>query len=167
MMVGKARTVSKKLSKRKKGGKNEVELLKNQLTRALADYDNLRKRVEREREEFGNIARVTLMARLLPVFDMLEGAQVHLKDSGLAITIEEFVKVLREEGIEKIGTKMGDAFDEEIHEVVEVDGSPDGEKGKEGEITKVILSGWTIKRADLPAGRQVIRPVKVKAGKKG
>ncbi len=138
--------------------KENAKYLKEQLARALADYDNLSKRVEREREEFGKLANVKLVIRLLPVYDILEGAQAHLKDTGIAITLEEFAKVLKEEGIEKIETKPGDKFDEEIHEALEVDESEDKNQGK---ITKVILSGWRM--TDGP----IIRPVKVKVGKKG
>ena len=153
----------KRKSKLRKPRKTSVEDLENQLTRALADYDNLRKRVEREREDFGKLARATLMARLLPVYDMLEGAQAHLKDSGMAIMIEEFAKVLKEEGIEKIEVKQGDKFNEELHEAVEVADLPAGKKGKGkngGGISEIILSGW--KLADGP----VIRPVKVKVYRK-
>ena len=52
------------------------------LARALADYDNLSKRVERERQDLGKIASVGLVLKLLPVLDNLESAQVHLKGSG-------------------------------------------------------------------------------------
>lgn len=142
-----------------KKGKGETEKVKGQLARALADYDNLRKRVERERGEYGTYAKVTLMARLLPVFDMLEGAQEHLKDSGLAITIDEFAKVLREEGIEKIEVAPGDTFDEELHEAVEaIDQLAKGKK-KSGKVGEVVLTGWKI--VDGP----VIRPAKVKVYK--
>lgn len=143
-----------------KASKPEVDTLKNQLARALADYDNLRKRVEREREEFGRLAKVMIVARLLPIYDMIEGAQKHLKDSGLAITIDEFTKILKEEGIEKIEVKPGDKFDEELHEAIEViDSSVDG-KGNEGEISEAVLSGW--KLTDGP----VIRHAKVRVEKK-
>lgn len=152
--------MAKKRGKKKISDRSYKEL-KNQLVRALADYDNLRKRVEREREEFGKLANLTLVARLLPVYDMLEGAQKHLADSGLAITIEEFKKVLKDEGIERIRVKIGDKFDEEVHEAVEVEDPPAGGSGKEGKITKLILSGWRV--VDGP----IIRPVKVKVGKKG
>lgn len=139
---------------------DQTSELKEQLARALADYDNLRKRFEREREDFGRVAKVMLIARLLSVFDMLEEAQKHLKDSGLAITIEEFTKVLKEEGIEKIDVKAGDAFNEEVHEAVEViDLNSDG-KDKEGKITEIILSGWRL------VDGVVIRHAKVKVGKK-
>lgn len=145
------------MKKKSPKGRERKDDLKNQLARALADYDNLRKRIEREREEFGRLANLRLAARLLPVYDMLEGAQAHLSDSGLAITMEEFIKVLKDEGIEKIEVKVGDKFDEEVHEAVEV--AKTG-RGKDGKITKIILAGWRI--IDGP----VIRPVKVKAGKK-
>lgn len=144
----------------RKKSEDETSELKEQLARALADYDNLRKRTEREREDFGRVAKVMLIARLLPIYDMLEEAQKHLKDSGLAITIEEFTKVLKEEGIEKIDVKAGDAFNEEVHEAVEVtDLNSDG-KDKEGKITEIVLSGWRL------VDGVVLRHAKVKVGKK-
>ena len=149
----------KKARKETKG--KELEDLKNQLARALADYDNLRKRVEREREQVEKIAGVKFALKALSVFDMLEGAQKHLNDSGLAITIEEFMKILNEEGIEKIEAKVGDKFDEEVHEAVEVADLQGSGEGKDGKVVKVILSGWKI--IDGP----VIRPAKVKVYKKG
>jgi len=117
--------------------KDKAEELKEQLARALADYDNLRKRIEREKEDLGKLANIKLVIRLLPVFDMLEGAQRHLSDSGLAITIEEFMKVLKEEGIEKIESAPGDKFDEEVHEVVEVVDKDSKAKMGEGKKTRL------------------------------
>lgn len=168
--------MKKKHTKKKITKNDEIEQLKKQLARALADYDNLRKRVEREREEFGKLASVRLAIRLLPVYDMLEEAQVHLGDAGIAITIEEFTKILKDEGIEKIEVKVGDKFDEDVHEAVEVENIPvvnAGKKpahrgpspsgagpGSEGKIKKVILAGWRV--VDGP----IIRPVKVKVVKK-
>lgn len=147
--------------KTKKGKrKGKADELKKQLARALADYDNLRKRVEREREDIGKLAKATVVARLLPVYDMLEGAQKHLNDSGLAITIEEFKKVLEEEGVEKIEVKPGDEFNEELHEAVEVVDKERKSKKENGKISEVILTGW--KLVDGP----IIRPAKVKVFKK-
>ena len=134
--------------------KKELEKVKNQLMRALADYDNLRKRIEREREGFEKIASIKFAVKMLTVFDMIEEAQRHLKDSGIALTLEEFKKILEEEGIEKIKTGQGDKFDEEICEAVEV-----VKNGKDGKIVEVVLTGW--KFSDGP----VIRPIKVKVSK--
>ncbi len=134
--------------------KKELEKVKNQLMRALADYDNLRKRIEREREGFEKIASIKFAVKMLTVFDMIEEAQRHLKDSGIALTLEEFKKILEEEGIEKIKMGLGDKFDEEICEAVEV-----VKNGKDGKIVEVVLTGW--KFSDGP----VIRPIKVKVSK--
>lgn len=140
--------------KAKKG--SEIEVLRNQLARALADYDNLKKRVERERQEFSQIASLGLIVRLLPLLDNLEQAQKHLQDAGLAISLNEFNQVLKEEGIEKIKAGPGIKFDENLHEAIEVAEASGPEGGKKGEIAEVVLPGW--KYRDGP----VIRVAKVK-----
>jgi len=140
-------------------GKEEIQEneLKAQLARALADYDNLRKRTETEIEDKVRLAKARLTLKLISVFDMLAEAQEHLKDSGLAITIKEFEDVLTEEGLEKINAEKGTKFDEEIHEVVEV---VDKGKGKGGTIVEELLAGWKF------ADGSVIRASKVKVFKK-
>ena len=116
--------------------------LKNQLSRALADYDNLVKRVAREREDLAKIASLGVVIKLLPVLDNLESAQVHLKDSGLAISIGEFKKVLNEEGLVEIRPQKGETFDENTMEAVEV------VPGKDNNIVaEVVLTGWKFKRS--------------------
>ncbi len=144
-----------KKNSKKRIKKSEQENLKDQLARALADYDNLRKRIEREREEIEKIAGTKFALKILSVFDLLEEAQKHLKDSGIALTIEEFEKILESEGIERIEAKPGTKFNEELHEAVEV-----VKGGKDGKIAGVVLTGWKFK--DGP----VIRPAKVKVNKK-
>lgn len=110
-----------------------------QLVRALADYDNLRKRSETEKEIWLEFSSERIITKLLPILDMLESAQGHLKDSGLAIGLTEFRKILQEEGLEEIKPKPGDAFDHKVHEVVE---SIEGAKEKKGQIAETVLSGW-------------------------
>lgn len=134
-----------------KSKSDESEILKAQLARALADYDNLRKRTEREREELGQVVSLGLILRLLAVLDGFESAQNHLKDAGLAIAIGEFKKVLDEEGLEEIRPKTGDKFDPTIHEAVE--SVLGGERGK---IVGLVLPGWRFGEG------KVVRPAKVK-----
>lgn len=136
---------------------SETELLKNQLARALADYDNLTKRIERERDTFGLLANARLVKQLLPVLDMLYEANSHLNDRGLAIAIQNFEETLREAGFIKLETKAGDMFDENIMEAVEVE---QDKKKNDGEITEVLLRGWSL------TDNSVIRPVKVKVNKR-
>jgi molecular chaperone GrpE len=130
--------------------------LKNQLARALADYDNLRKRIEREKEDLEKLASLKLILRLLPLLDNLRAAQNHLKDAGLAITIGELENLLKDEGIEEIKPNKGDNFDHNLHEVTEV-----VENCKEeNKIEEVVLSGWKFKEGI------VIRHAKVKVCQK-
>ncbi|HET7099226.1 MAG TPA: nucleotide exchange factor GrpE [Patescibacteria group bacterium] len=111
----------KKIKKEELIIKNEeAEAIKNQLARTLADYDNLVKRVERERDEVKKVLSLRLILKLLSVLDGLENAQEHLKDQGLAITIIEFKKVLNEEGLTEIKSSVGNEFDENTMEAVEV-----------------------------------------------
>lgn len=130
---------------------DQIAQLKNQLARTLADYDNLVKRVQREREELSKVASLGILIKLLPVLDNLESAQEHLKDQGLAISIGEFKKVLDEEELEEVKPQKGDMFDENLHEATEI-----VQGGDKGTIAELILTGWKFKDG------QVIRVAKVK-----
>ena len=133
----------------------ELESVKTMLARALADYDNLNKRVDRERQDLIKIASVGVIIKLLPVIDNLESAQVHLKDQGLAISILEFKKVLNEEGLVEIKPKIGESFDENTMEAIEVvPGTSDNT------IAETILIGWKFEDGT------VVRHAKVKVSKK-
>jgi len=135
--------------------KSNITDLRNQLARALADYDNLRKRVEREKEGFGRLANLRLILKLLPVLDVLKQAQIHLKDQGVAMTIGQFEDALKQEGIEEIKTKVGDEFNPELMEVIEV------VPGKSDNIvSEVSLTGYRFTEG------LIIRHAKVKVSKK-
>ena len=127
---------------------SEVSALKNQLARALADYDNLRKRSAAEKSVWSKFAKEQILVKLLPALDNLELAQKHLDDQGLGIAIGQFKDVFKEEGVEEIDTS-GD-FDENMHEAVDV--APGGKKGK---IASVLQKGYKF------ADGTVIRPAKV------
>src|SRR3989344_6736231 len=125
-------------SKSKTQKNPEVEVLKASLARALADYDNLQKRVERDALEIGNRIRSQFAARLFPALEMLYNAQKHLNDPGLAVSISQFENIIREEGIEKIDPKSGDKFNEELHEAVDVI----EDESRVSTIAEVSELGW-------------------------
>lgn len=144
-----------KKKKNKKEVENlEINNLKEQLARALADYDNLKKRVDKEREDILSLASVIFLEKLLPVFDMLFSAQKHLKDEGLQKVIDELYKVLDKEGFVKIEAEGGLIFDENFHEAV--DAIDESDKNKKGKIAEVTLAGWKTK------DDKVVRPAKVR-----
>lgn len=131
---------------------SEVEVLKGQIARTLADYDNLRKRTESEKKVWLKFAKQELLVRLLPVLDTIELAQAHLKDKGLEIAIGQFKNIIKEEGIDTVSGEG--AFDETVHEAIDL--VPGGEKGK---IAEVLQAGYKFSDGD------VIRPAKVRVHK--
>lgn len=133
----------------------EAELLKSQLARTLADYDNLVKRTERERSDLFKMASVGIINKLLPILDNLESANNHLKDAGLAISIGEFKRILSEEGLNEVRPEIGSEFDENTMEAIEI------VKGEaDNTVSEVVLTGW--KYLD----NTMIRHAKVKVIKK-
>lgn len=133
-------------------GKNKVaEELKAQLARALADYDNLRKRMDREKEIWTKFSSSMVLAKLLPVLDIIEAAQKHITDQGLAIGISEFKRILTEENLKEIKPKQGESFDSALFEAIE---SVTG--GMTGKVAELVLPGWKLEPG------QVLRYAKVK-----
>lgn len=146
-----------KKKKSQTGQSEEVGLLKAQLVRTMADYDNLVKRTARDRENLTKLAGIGILSRVISVLDILDQAQIHLKDSGLSFAISEVVRLLKDNDIEEIKVNKGDLFDENSHEAV------DGVEGKDdeiGKIAEIVLKGW--KYTD----GQILRHTKVKVYKK-
>ena len=132
---------------------NKHAELETQLKRALADYQNLERRVSEERQLLTQLTSVLVIEKFLPILDSLEAAQSHLNDQGLAIVIKQFNDVLHSEGVEQIEAK-DQQFDPNLHEAAEVT-----EEGEDGKVVKVLAKGYKIR------GR-VIRPAKVVVSKK-
>lgn len=107
--------------------------------RALADYQNLQKRVEREKDQIVDFSSSVILYKFLEVFDNLLTAQNHLKDSGLEMVIAQFRRIFEEEGMQEIKIEPGiTGFDPHFHEAVtQVKGEP------EGTIAEVIKTGYT------------------------
>lgn len=139
--------------------REENEKLENQLKRALADYQNLEKRVAEDRQNWIKLANRELLIRLLPTLDALLLAEKHTKDEGISLSIKNFMNALREEEVEKIETK-GKEFDPLIMEcvqTVEVDPST-GSGQEEGKVIEEVKPGYMLHN-------KVLRPAQVIVGK--
>jgi molecular chaperone GrpE len=132
--------------------KGEIEELTNRWKRALADYQNLERRLNQEKTDFVQYANHNLITKLLSVLDHLERAQAHLKDDGLALALREFCRVLADEGLSEIEV-LGMEFNPQEMEAV---GTVPGEK--ENAVAEVVAKGYHLKD-------KVIRPAKVKINK--
>jgi len=143
--------------------KEELEETKNRLLRALADFDNYKKRAAIEREQFVQFANETLISDLLPVIDgfaramdaaeKIKAGEEMIK--GLALIKRQVEDILRKHGVAEVEA-LGLPYDPNLHEAI----LQKEDKGPEGVIIEEMQKGYTLH------GR-VIRPSMVIVSKKG
>lgn len=124
----------------------------NNWKRAVADYQNLEKRVGEERRDWIKLANKELILRLLPVLDTLMLAQKHIEDEGLKLSVKQFLAVLKSEGVLEIEV-LGKSFDPKTMECVGII------TGEEGKVLEEVRLGFII-------GDKVLRVAQVKVGGK-
>ncbi|SDD91584.1 nucleotide exchange factor GrpE [Glycomyces harbinensis] len=88
------------------------------LQRITAEFQNYRKRVERDKARSGELATAAVLQGLLPVLDDLDRARSHGDLNGpFGSVAEQLVNALHKHGLEPFGEK-GDPFDPQLHEAV-------------------------------------------------
>lgn len=130
--------------------KQKAEESENNYKRALADYQNLQKRVGEERRDLILAANRELLLRILSVLDTLELANKHDESEGLKVSIGQFLDVLKSEGVSKIET-LGQDFDPATMEAIVTD------TGEEGKVLDEIKTGYIL-------NDKLLRPAQVKVG---
>jgi molecular chaperone GrpE len=124
----------------------ERDEMYDRLLRKTAEFDNYRKRVERERREQADRAVVSLLEGLLGVADDFDLAlSVPESDSasyrkGVEMIHSKLHDVLRKQGVKPIEA-MGADFDPNLHEAVMQEASPDH---RENEVIAVLRKGYTL-----------------------
>ena len=123
----------------------------DRLARSLADYSNLEKRIESQRQLFVTLATTSIISKMVEVLDDFYLAQKHLNDPGLKMAIDKFNSVLKTEGLEEINPQKLE-FDPQTMECIEaVD-------GQENFVVEVKKLGYKL-------NGHVIRPAQVSVGK--
>ncbi len=123
------------------------------LARHQADFDNFRKRTEKEKQENLMNANADLISELLSVLDHFELALKHNKDKGVQMIYDELVGVLGKEGL-KLVNSTG-KFNPKIHEAVIK------EEGKEdGIILEEIQKGYLLNERLLRASKVKVSKIK-------
>ena len=113
--------------------------------RLAADYDNFRKRSQKEKEaSYGN-GKADAVEKLLPVYDNLERALNQPTDDtaykkGVEMTMTQLVSILNGLGVEIFG-EVGDTFDPNIHNAVM---HTEEEGVEENTITQVFQKGFKL-----------------------
>lgn len=131
--------------------KEKVEELENQVKRTLADYRNLENRIQNERGEWILKANKELLLNILPVLDTLMLANKHSKDQSLVLSLQQFLDILKKEGVTKIEA-LGKDFDPNLMEGISM------VQGEEGKIIEEMRAGYMLYD-------KVLRPAQVTVGK--
>ncbi|EGO3100478.1 nucleotide exchange factor GrpE [Campylobacter coli] len=139
----------------------ELEELKDKYMRANAEFENIKKRIEKEKLSAMAYANESFAKDLLDVLDALEAAinvechdEISLKiKEGVQNTLDLFLKKLEKHGVALI--KEEKEFDPNLHEAMF---HVDSENHQSGEVVQVLQKGYKI--AD-----RVIRPTKVSVAK--
>jgi molecular chaperone GrpE len=135
-----------------------------QLLRLKADYENYRKRAEREKSLFIEFGRIDIIKKILPLYDVLlkaenevnkENAGITQIQKGLNMIFDGFDKFFQSEGIKALSAE-GQAFDCAAHEVIT---TAPCHAEQDGKVVREICRAITL-------NGKVIRPAQVIVGKK-
>ena len=139
----------------------KIAQLEDQRLRDLAEFENIKKRMEKEKQQAIAYAHEQFARDLLAVIDSLDNATLSVDESenseealaqikeGIDLTLDQFKKVFAKHGIELVDMENG--FDPHFHEAVM---RVDSEEHESGEIVQVLQKGYKIKD-------RVLRPAMV------
>ena len=135
----------------------DYESLNDRYMRTLAEYDNFRKRTQKDIEQRVSYTKTDMLSKILPVVDNFERSAFNANadfdgyKKGIEMTVNQFMEILKSLGVEAFG-EVGEEFDPNFHNgVMHVDDENLGENV----IADVFMKGYKI-------GDKVIRPATVK-----
>ena len=139
--------------------RREKDSLQDRLLRTAAEFDNYRKRVDRERRDVAENIAADVVGELLPIIDNLERALAAASDTdplrkGVELILKQMVDVLRKRGVKPIEA-LGADFDPNFHQAVIHEPSSEH---REGEVMEELQRGYLI-------GERLLRPAMVKVAK--
>ncbi|MDD6276540.1 MAG: nucleotide exchange factor GrpE [Clostridia bacterium] len=130
----------------------ELDDKNDQLLRMAAEYDNFRKRSQREKDALYAECKNTVISELLPVIDNFDrvfanpDASAEDYKKGVEMTYKQFNDIIKKLGVESFG-EVGDAFDPNIHNAVM---HTEDENQPENTVTVVMQKGYKL-------GEKIIR----------
>jgi molecular chaperone GrpE len=143
---------------------SEIERLKEELRRehdmylrALADYDNYRRRIERDRSAAARSGKRELILQLLDVLDGFDRARQHLGDApesvaeGLQLLQRKLLGLLEAQGVTPLQS-LGETFNPELHDAI---GTVKSEDIEPGTVAEEMQRGYRW-------GDDVLRPARVR-----
>ena len=139
--------------------RKERDELRDQLLRKRADFENYRKRVERDREQAARDATAALLRELIPTLDNLERALAAAGDeaslrTGVELTLRELSVLVDRHGLRAFDP-TGQLFDPEAHQALLHEAAPGY---PEGTVVEVFRKGYSMEE-------RLLRPALVKVAK--
>jgi molecular chaperone GrpE len=136
--------------------KAERDQLVDRLARLQAEFENARKRAEREKLEYREFAAGSVIEQFLPVLDNFElalksGGNAHQLRSGVELIVKQMEEVLRQMQVTPIATE-GEAFDPRVHEAL---GTVDREDLPDQHVAEEIRRGYKLRE-------RLLRPAMVR-----
>ena len=138
--------------------KAERDALQDRLLRTAAEFDNYRKRIDRERRDQSESAAFSLLSDVLPVVDNLEralqspsGPEAAGFRAGVELILRQMLDLLRKRGVTPIEA-LGADFDPRIHQAVSQETS---DAHRDGEVMEELQRGYML-------GDRLLRPAMVK-----
>ncbi len=141
--------------------KAEIEDLKDQLLRKRADFENYRRRIERDRQQASSDASAELIRELVPTIDNLEralqagGSEASVRE-GVALIHRELLALLEARGM-AIDDPTGNPFDPERHQALSLEAVPGISPGS---VVETLRKGYLFRD-------RLLRPALVKVAKEG
>jgi len=139
----------------------EKDALQDRLLRTAAEFDNYRKRVDRERRELAEYTTAEVLKDLLPIVDNFERAlqapatsETDAFRKGIELIHKQMLELLKKRGITPIEA-LGTDFDPNFHQAVIHEVS---DAHREGEVMAELQRGYLI-------GERLLRPAMVKVAK--
>ena len=141
----------------------DMEELKKDNLRVLADSENFKKRLLREKEEYFKFATSAILEEIIPVMDNLDLALAHgrqadaCKDlvTGVEMTMNIFLDTMKKHGLEQIAA-VDVPFDPARHEAL---GQVERDDVDENTVCQMLQKGYLLKE-------RLLRPAKVMVSRK-
>lgn len=141
----------------------DLEEYKKENLRVLADGENLKKRIQREKDEYCKFATSAILEEIIPVMDNLDLALAHGRQNsackelvtGVEMTQNIFLETMKKHGLEQV-SEVNVPFDPTVHEALGqvVDNSLD-----ENTVCQMMQKGYKLKE-------RLLRPAKVMVSRK-
>lgn len=134
----------------------QITNLETQLKQALADYQNLKRDMDKRLKFEGNLVRADVLRTVIGILNDVDLALSHKSNDdekawrdGIVMILQKMQTVVTQSGACKIECKAGDVFDPHFHEAVGV-----LNEGKDGTIAKIVENGYVL-------GDVLVKPARV------